>query len=290
VGKILVGTASWTDKTLLASGWYPQTADTPEKRLAYYARQFPLVEVDATYYAPPNEQTATLWAQRTPDGFTFNIKAFSLLTGHPTKVSALPKDLRPETDKTNVYPKDVPAQTYEDIWSRFLSALDPLVETGKLGLLLFQFPPWFTIRRSNKQTLLEVAARCKPLRVCVEFRHASWFAGDNQAETLTFLREHDLPYVVVDMPQGHKSSIPPVVEATSDLAVVRFHGHSDKWTSKDIYEKFGYRYSEKELAEWAPRLTALAEQTQQTHVLMNNCYSDYAQTNAEQLIGLLDLD
>jgi len=290
MGEIKVGTASWTDKTLLESGWYPATANTPEKRLGYYAKHFPLVEVDATYYAPPNEQTASLWAQRTPDGFTFNIKAFSLLTGHPTKVSALPKDLRPETDKKNVYPKDVPAQTYEDIWSRFLSALDPLVEANKLGLLLFQFPPWFTIRRSNKQTLLEVAARCKPLRVCVEFRHASWFEGDNQAETLAFLREHDLPYVVVDMPQGHKSSIPPVVEATSDVAVVRFHGHSDKWTSKDIYEKFGYRYSEKELAEWAPRLTALAEQTQQTHVLMNNCYSDYAQTNAEQLIGLLDSD
>jgi uncharacterized protein YecE (DUF72 family) len=290
MGEIKVGTASWTDKTLLESGWYPATATTPEKRLAYYAQQFPLVEVDATYYAPPNEQTASLWAQRTPDGFTFNIKAFSLLTGHPTKVSALPKDLRPETDKTNVYPKDVPAQTYEDIWSRFLSALDPLVEAGKLGLLLFQFPPWFTIRRSNKQTLLEVAARCRPLRVCVEFRHASWFEGDNQAETLEFLREHDLPYVVVDMPQGHKSSIPPVVEATSDLAVVRFHGHSDKWTSKNIYEKFGYRYSEQELAAWAPRLTALAEKTQQTHVLMNNCYSDYAQTNAGELLQLLDLD
>jgi uncharacterized protein YecE (DUF72 family) len=288
MGEIKVGTASWTDKTLLESGWYPATANTPEKRLAYYARQFPLVEVDATYYAPPNEQTAALWAQRTPDGFTFNIKAFSLLTGHPTKVSALPKDLRPETDKTNVYPKDVPAQTYEDIWSRFLSALDPLVEAGKLGLLLFQFPPWFTIRRSNKQTLLEVAARCKPLRVCVEFRHASWFAGDNQAETLAFLREHDLPYVVVDMPQGHKSSIPPVVEATSDLAVVRFHGHSDKWTSKDIYEKFGYLYSEQELAAWAPRLTALAEQTRSTHVLMNNCYGDYAQRNASELLQLLE--
>jgi len=290
MGEIKVGTASWTDKTLLESGWYPAAANTPEKRLAYYAKHFPLVEVDATYYAPPNEQTATLWAQRTPDGFTFNIKAFSLLTGHPTKVSALPKDLRPETDKANVYPKDVPAQTYEDIWSRFLSALDPLVEAGKLGLLLFQFPPWFTIRRSNKQTLLEVAARCKPLRICVEFRHASWFEGGNQAETLEFLREHDLPYVVVDMPQGHKSSIPPVVEATSDLAVVRFHGHSDKWTSKNIYEKFGYRYSAQELADWAPRLTALAEKSQSTHVLMNNCYSDYAQSNAEELIGLLEQD
>ncbi|WP_433133630.1 DUF72 domain-containing protein [Micromonospora sp. CA-240977] len=288
MGDILVGTASWTDRTLLDSGWYPQTADTPEKRLAYYARKFPLVEVDATYYSPPAEATARLWAERTPDGFTFNIKAFSLLTGHPTRVSALYKDLRPETDKKNVYPDDLPAQAYEEVWTRFLSALDPLVEAGKLGALLFQFPPWFTIKRANKQYLLEVAKRCAPLRPVYEFRHASWFDGDNADETLAFLREHKLPYVCVDMPQGHRSSLPPVLAATADLAVVRFHGHSDKWTSKDIHEKFGYHYSKRELADWAPKLRELAEQAGQTHVLMNNCYRDYAQTNATTLIGLLN--
>lgn len=246
------------------------------------------MEVDATYYAPPSEDTARLWAQRTPADFTFNIKAFSLLTGHPTKVSALPKDLRPETEKKNIYPDALPAQAYEDLWSRFLSALDPLVAVGKLGVILFQFPPWFTIRYANKQYILEVAARCRPLRIAVELRHESWFAGSNESETLDFLRKHDLPYVCVDMPQGHKSSIPPVVAATSDLAVVRFHGHSDKWTSKDIHEKFGYLYREEELAEWVPRLRGLSEQTEHTHVLMNNCYSDYAQRNAKQLIELLD--
>jgi uncharacterized protein YecE (DUF72 family) len=240
MGDIRVGTASWTDKTLLESGWYPETARTAEKRLAYYARHFPLVEVDATYYAPPNEQTVQLWVERTPKDFTFNIKAFSLLTGHPTKPSALYKDLRPATDKKNLYPNDLPAQAYEDLWSRFLSALDPLVDAGKLGMILFQFPPWFTIRRSNKEYMLEVASRCRPLRAAFELRHASWFDGDNQQETLDFLRRHDLPYVCVDMPQGHRSSIPPVLAATSDLAVVRFHGHSDRWTSKDIHENFGY--------------------------------------------------
>ncbi|MGC4868863.1 DUF72 domain-containing protein [Micromonospora sp. DT53] len=290
MGDILVGTASWTDRTLLDSGWYPQTADTPEKRLAYYARQFPLVEVDATYYSPPAEATARLWAERTPAGFTFNIKAFSLLTGHPTRVSALYKDLRPETDKKNVYPDDLPAQSYEEVWTRFLSALDPLVEAGKLGALLFQFPPWFTIKRANKQYLLEVAKRCAPLRPVYEFRHASWFDGDNADETLAFLREHKLPYVCVDMPQGHRSSLPPVLAATADLAVMRFHGHSDKWTSKDIHEKFGYHYSQRELADWAPKLRELADEAGQTHVLMNNCYRDYAQTNAKTLAGLLGVD
>lgn len=288
MSRILVGTASWTDKTLLASGWYPETANTAEKRLAYYARQFPLVEVDATYYSPPAESTAQLWVDRSPPGFVFNIKAFSLLTGHPTKVSAIYKDLRPETDKKNVYPDDLTPQAYEDVWTRFLSALDPLVAAGKLGVILFQFPPWFTIRRSNKQYLLEVAKRCSPLRIAVELRHESWFAGDNQAETLDFLRQHNLPYVSVDMPQGYRSSIPPVLEATSDLSVVRFHGHSDKWTSKDIYEKFGYLYSESELESWVPKLRELSRETAQTHVLMNNCRGDYAQRNAQTLIDLLE--
>jgi uncharacterized protein YecE (DUF72 family) len=287
MGSIKVGTASWTDRTLLESGWYPASAGTPEKRLAYYARQFPVVEVDSTYYGPPAEQTTRLWAQRTPDGFTFNIKAFSLLTGHPTKVSAIYKDLRPETDKKNVYPGDLAPQAYEEIWGRFLAALDPLAEAGKLGAVLFQFPPWFGIRRSNKDYLIEVAARCKPLRPVFEFRNASWFEGDNRDETLEFLRRRELPLVCVDMPQGHKSSVPPILEATADLAVVRFHGHSDKWTSKDIHEKFGYEYSRKELAGWAPRLRALADEVKQTHVFMNNCYSDYAQRNATTLIELL---
>jgi uncharacterized protein YecE (DUF72 family) len=77
---------------------------------ALLRRQFPLVEVDATYYALPAEQTAALWAARTPAGFTFNIKAFSLFTHHPTPVAALPKDLRPAAEKTGkdrVYLKDV---------------------------------------------------------------------------------------------------------------------------------------------------------------------------------------
>ncbi|BCB75474.1 DUF72 domain-containing protein [Phytohabitans flavus] len=287
MGEIKVGTASWTDRTLLESGWYPAGADTPEKRLGFYAEKFPLVEVDATYYSPPAEQTAALWAERTPPGFTFNIKAFSLLTGHPTKVSALYKDLRPETEKKNVYPGDLEPAAYEQVWERFLSALQPLVDAGKLGALLFQFPPWFTIRRSNKQYLLEVQRRVRPLRAVYEFRHASWFEGGNRDETLEFLREHKLPYVSVDMPQGYKSSIPPVLAATADLAVVRFHGHSEKWTSNDIHEKFGYLYTDRELKDWAPKLKKLASQAEQMHVLTNNCYSDYAQRNAGQLIELL---
>jgi uncharacterized protein YecE (DUF72 family) len=286
MGQIKLGTASWTDKTLIASGWYPPEADTPEKRLRFYARQFPLVEVDATYYALPAEQTATAWAERTPAGFTFNVKAFSLFTQHPTPVRALPADLREAASasgKDRVYLKDVDPAVADQAWDRFLAALEPLNSAGKLGAILLQFPPWFPIGRGRKDYILSCAQRVAPRRVCVEFRNRTWMTEDNQAETLDFLASHQLPYVCVDMPQGYPSSIPPVLAVTSDLAVVRMHGHSDKWDSKDIYERFGYEYSPKELAEWAPKIRDLADRADTTHVLFNNCYSNYAQVNARQL-------
>ncbi|HVQ93444.1 MAG TPA: DUF72 domain-containing protein, partial [Mycobacteriales bacterium] len=254
MADIRVGTASWTDKTLLASGWYPDDVKSAAERLGYYAKQFPLVEVDSTYYTPPNERNSDLWVARTPAGFTFNIKAFSLLTQHPTKPSALYKDLRPEGVTKNLYLKDVEESTVDAVWERFRSALEPLQAAGKLGAILFQFPQWFPIGRHNKHYILECKRRCEPYRICVEFRNKTWLSDDNQAETLDFLTSYGLPYVCVDMPQGHPSSVPPVVAATADLAVVRFHGHSEKWTSRDIYERFGYHYSKPELKSWAPKI------------------------------------
>ena len=291
MGQVRVGTASWTDRTLIESGWYPREADTPERRLRYYARQFALVEVDATSYALPAEQTAMAWAARTPAGFTFNVKAFSLFTQHPTPVAALPKDLRPAAEKTGkdrIYLKDVDQAVTDQVWERFLRALDPLRAERKLGAILLQFPPWFAIGRARKDYIVACAERAAPDRVCIEFRNRTWMTPDNQEEILGFLEQHRLPYVGVDMPQGHRDSIPPVLAATApDLAVVRLHGHSDKWDSKDIHERFGYRYSDGELMEWAPRIRDLADHAATTHVLFNNCYRDYAQVNAQQLAALL---
>ena len=294
MSDIRVGTASWTDKTLIESGWYPPEANNPEKRLRYYSRQFPLVEVDSSYYALPAEQTAAAWADRSPAGFTFNVKAFSLFTQHPTRIAALPKDLRGEVTKnkkfegkTNVYLKDIDPEITEQAWVRFLSALEPLREAGKLGAILFQFPQWFPISRRHKDYILACKERVAPRQACIEFRNRTWMTEDNQAETLDFLASYGLPYVCVDEPQGYPSSIPPVLAATARLAVVRMHGHSDNWDSHDIQEKFRYRYSEKELKEWAPKVRKLAGEADRTHVLFNNCYSDDAQVNAKQLMTLL---
>jgi uncharacterized protein YecE (DUF72 family) len=291
VGEVLIGTASWTDKSLLKSGWYPSGASSAEDRLRFYAEHFPLVEVDSTYYFPPSEKNSELWVERTPPGFTFNVKAFSLLTQHPTKVEALYKDLDVPADKKSVYPKDLNQDVIDEVWDRFLSALEPLQAAGKLGALLFQYPPWFHVGKANRDYIIECAKRAAPIPICVEFRNKTWMSEENRAKTLDFLEGHGLPYVCVDMPQGFVSSIPPVVAATADLSVIRFHGHNDaEWESGSVQRRFKYLYSKKELAEWAPKIEKLAEESKKTHVLMNNCYQDYAQRNARELAELLRAD
>ena len=211
------------------------------------------------------------------------------------RIAALPKDLRPLAEKTakgkaNVYLKDTDPELADQAWARFLAALEPLRQTGRLGAILFQFQQWFVIGRERKDYILSCAERVAPRQLCIEFRNKTWMSEDNRAETLKFLADHQLPYVVVDEPQGHTSSVPPVVAATAPLAVMRFHGHSDHWDSNSIQEKYRYRYSEKELKGWAPKVRELSREADVTHVLFNNCYRNDAQVNAQQLIDLLHDD
>jgi uncharacterized protein YecE (DUF72 family) len=299
-GKILVGTSSWTDKTLIKDGgFYPSTAKTAEARLKYYSSQFPLVEVDSTYYFPPSERNAELWIERTPKQFTFNVKAYSLLTNHPTRPDSLYADIRESLpkealDKRFVYRDKLPDDAVDEVWQRFHDALMPLHSAGKLGAVLFQFPQWFVISRKNKSYIEECAERLQDFRMAVEFRHKTWLSDRNQEETLGFLEQHDLPFVCVDMPQGFDSSLPPMAAATaSDLSMVRFHGRDKKaWKTKSetASERFRYDYSKEELQEWVPQIKTLAEQTRETHILMNNCYRDFAVRNARELGDMLDLD
>jgi len=292
-GEILVGTSSWTDPTLLASGWYPPEAKSAEARLAFYASQFPLVEVDATYYAPPSARNAALWVERTPAHFTFNVKAYSLLTQHPTKVASLPKALRAHAgDKRSAYQKDLPLEAVDEVFEMFRSALMPLHSAGKLGCVLFQFPEWFVPSRDNKAYVESCLARLPDYRIAVEFRRGTWMTGEDPAErTLEWLRSIGAVYVCLDMPQGFASSVPDVVASTApDLAVVRFHGRNvQTWKKKGISvaERFDYLYAEDELRAWQPRLLELAGEVKRTHVLFNNCYQDKGVRNAAQLALML---
>jgi uncharacterized protein YecE (DUF72 family) len=123
-------------------------------------------------------------------------------------------------------------------------------------------------------------------RLAVEFRHNSWVNEKNRQRTMDFLRQNDLPFVCVDEPQGFQSSVPPIVEATSDIGLIRFHGRNrEMWEKKGISvaERFNYLYSENELREWVPRIKELAAKTRQLHVLFNNCYADKAVVNARQI-------
>jgi uncharacterized protein YecE (DUF72 family) len=296
--RVLVGISSWTEPTLIKRGdFYPKGVSSAEERLRFYSSQFPIVEVDSTYYFPPSERNAELWIERTPADFTFNIKAYSLLTNHPTKVESLYKDVRealPEETaaKRNVYREGLPPELVDEIWQRFRDALMPLHSAGKLGAVLFQFPQWFVIGRASKDYLLECKERLIDFRLAMEFRHKLWMEERNREETLSFLEEHNLPYVCVDMPQGFDSSLPPVAAATSkELAMIRFHGrNAEVWEKKvrTAAERFRYEYAEEELATWVPQVESLAEHARETHVVMNNCYENYAVKNARQLAALLE--
>jgi uncharacterized protein YecE (DUF72 family) len=297
-GTVLVGISSWTEPTLIKKGgFYPRQSMSAEERLKFYASRFPIVEVDSTYYFPPSEKNSALWIERTDKDFVFNIKAYALLTNHPPKADSLYKDVKEAlpkelAEKRNVYREQMPNELVEEVWQRFADALMPLHSAGKLGAVLFQFPQWFVISRASKAYILECQQRLPDFRIAVELRHKSWMEPRNQEETLSFLSEHDLPYVCVDMPQGFDSSIPPVAAATStELAMVRFHGRkSETWEAKGIgaAERFGYDYDQSELKEWGPKIEALAAEARETHVIMNNCYADYAVRNARQLAALLE--
>ncbi len=297
-GSIRLGTASWTDPTMTAKGvFYPTEADTAEERLQFYASQFPLVEVDATYYALPARRTAELWRDRTPPDFTFDVKAHALMTGQPTDNKRLPKVLREALPaelaaKSRIYARDLPPELLDAVFEMFLDGLEPLREAGQLGSILLQYPRWFFPISQSRDEILETRERLEGVDVAVEIRNASWFNEKNLERTLRFLDDNQLPFVMVDGPQGFKSSVPPITAVTSaDLAIIRFHGRrTETWEAKGIpvVERFRYLYDRSELQEWAPRIREAAGQAKQTHVLMNNCYANYGATNAREMAKLLE--
>jgi len=294
--RILVGTASWTDKTLIDCGrFYPPDCKSPEDRLRYYASKFPIVELDSSFYALPSHANAERWAERTPDGFVMNVKAFRALTTHQTPHKALPRDLQAQVKpgaRGNVYLKDMPGEVVDELWRRYLFALQPLAEAGRLGALHFQFPPWFVAKREHYAYLDEVRERLEGYTVAVEFRHRSWFTEDTTDAVLEFHRERRFVNVVVDEPQGPSNTIPAVWAVTNpDLAIVRLHGRNHAtWNIRDATsasDRFDYDYSTAELEQLALPIRELAAEARTTHVLFNNNREDQGQRNALSLMDLL---
>jgi uncharacterized protein YecE (DUF72 family) len=296
--EIRIGTASWTDPTMVRGNvFYPRGVSSAEERLRYYAEQFPVVEVDASYYSLPERATARLWAERTPPGFSFHVKAHALMTGQPTEVARLPEalvDALPSAvaGKPRVYAKDLPDDLTDAVWAHFLDALAPLEETGKLGGILLQYPRWFLPTPANKQLLAEAATRLAGIAATVELRNHLWFnSARSTGWTLDLLRELGLTHVIVDGPQGLESSVPPVAAVTNPaLAMVRLHGRrTATWEAPKVptVERYRYLYSPAELDAAMPLIESASAEATRTIVFFNNCYGNYGATNAREMIARL---
>jgi uncharacterized protein YecE (DUF72 family) len=295
--EIRFGTASWTDPSLIAPGvFYPERATSPEARLKYYASVFSVVEVDSTYYALPTRRVAELWAERTPDDFVFDVKAFGWMTGHATETDRLPrllKDALPNelAAKKRLYAKDVPHELRDEAWRIFADALFPLQDAGKLGAVFLQYPSWVRPAAHSAEMLARARRRLGALPIAVEFRHGDWLAPAQRERTLAMLRENEMSYVVVDEPQGFASSVPPVTAVTAPrLAVIRLHGRRGETWEKPgtpVLERFRYLYSERELTPWVPKIVEIAGESAHVHVVFNNCYGNYGTTNALEMASLV---
>lgn len=296
VGRVLCGTAGWTDPTLIACGsFYPSQIRSSAQRLAYYASQFPMVEVDSTYYAIPAPNVTRSWVERTPPEFVFDIKAYPILTGHPLDRARLPRDIveslaavKPEAKR--LYPKDVPAEVRNELIGRFRLALEPLQEAGRLGCVMLQFPPWFTATRGNARQLEALPDALPGITLAVELRHPSWFERERRSRLFDLLRARQLAYVSVDEPDVHGGGVPPVFEVTrTDLAVLRFHGHNRAgWRqAASVHERFNYLYSPDEIRAFSKPVQAMADKAAKVHAVYNNCVRDYAQVNAKGLAAVL---
>lgn len=291
--QYLVGTASWTDPTLVKSDtFYPPSMRTAEDRLRFYAEQFSTVEVDASYYALLSEKNSQRWVERTPPGFIFSIKAFALLTQHAAEVARLPlniKSMLPEKQRAERRLKYPSKEVLERAFQMFHSSLAPLRDAGKLGMLVFQFPPYFTYRRSNFDYLESLPVRLPGDSIAVEFRHPSWVAEERRRrETMDFLRSNRLCYVSVDEPQL-SGTLPSFLQTTGPEAYIRFHGRNrESWHARNltVAERYKYLYSERELAEWADRIRELGG-ISRAHVIFNNCYRNFGVMNATTMRAML---
>jgi uncharacterized protein YecE (DUF72 family) len=296
--NVRVGTCSWTDPSLIKSkAFYPRGCSTSEQRLLYYASRFPLVEVDSSFFAMPQPQHAVLWAERSPAEFQFNVKAFRLLTGHQTPAQVFPPDMRPylpplPARKKNHYYADVPPELRDELWRRFIGALQPLKAAGKLKAVHFQFAPWATASSEWRAHVEQCVDRMAGFLLAVEFRNETWFDEPQASSTLAWERELGVAHVVVDEPQGIGNFSRGVWAVTNpQLAVVRLHGrNAETWTGKGLSassERFNYEYGETELAELARQIDSLAEEAFDLQVLVNVNFEDQGIRAAQRLVGLL---
>jgi uncharacterized protein YecE (DUF72 family) len=298
--RVRVGICSWADPALIESGaFYPRKSMSAEARLRFYAGVFDVVEVNASYYAIPDVLTVRRWTERTPPGFVFHVKAWSLMTGHHPRAQTLPADVqarlpaRPRRSaRGEILADEVPPEGLDAAFRLFRAALAPLEAAGKLGYVLFQFAPWVHFEPRRLEYLASLPARLPGCTVAVELRHHSWFP-DHADETLRALRAARLAHVITDAP-AVAGAMPHVTAVTAPTAILRLHGrHAEGWLRQlrgeepSVREKYDYLYSDTELAALVPEIHGLAEEAEEVFVSFNNNNRDYPVRNARTLRGLL---
>jgi uncharacterized protein YecE (DUF72 family) len=285
-GKILVGTASWSDPGFVER-WYPKKMPAGE-RLGWYAQHFDLVEVNSTFYSVPEPRMVERWCAATADDFTFDVKLHQLFSFHSTRAKLLPPDLqkRAETDaRGNIKP--TPA-LQEALLKTFLRSMLIFRQARKLGVLLLQLSPAFSPRKHDLGELEPLIDMLSDYELAIEFRNRNWAVGDQLESTIDFVRKHRAIFVNVDAPASDHFMVMPsdVDEVTnSKVAYLRLHGRNTKAyvTGKTVAARFNYDYSDDEIAEVAQRSRELAREARELHVIFNNNNLDYAPRAALRL-------
>ena len=263
---VRIGTCSFADEGLLKH-WYPRGVSTPAKRLAYYGERFDTVEVDSPFYHLPDPTVTAKWAERTPDGFVFHVKAHKTLTHHE---------------------EAEPSAAFAD----FRASIEPLELSGKVRGILLQYHPRFKKSEEAMEELEGVRDLLDPLVPLIEFRHRSWLEPWERDDTFAFLEQHGLAYVSVDAPATRASNVVPrVAAATHRVAYIRFHGRNWKtWNikSEKSSDRFDWMYSDQELTEWVEPMGRLAAEAEEVYALFNNNKDDFAPRSAAIFRKLLD--
>jgi uncharacterized protein YecE (DUF72 family) len=286
LGKILVGTASWSDPGFVER-WYPKKMPAGE-RLEWYAQHFDMVEVNSTFYSVPEPRMVERWCAATPNDFTFDVKLHQLFSFHSTPAKLLPPDLqrRADTDAKGRV-KSTP-DLREALLKTFLGATSIFHDAGKLGVFLLQLSPSFSPRKHKLHELERLIEMLSGYDLAIEFRNRNWATGDQLQSTIDFLQKHHVIFVNVDAPASDHFMVMPsnIDEVTNaDLAYLRLHGRNAKAyiTGKTVAARFDYDYSENEVAEVAQRSRKLAKEARELHVIFNNNNLDYAPRAALRL-------
>ncbi|AOM82016.1 DUF72 domain-containing protein [Salisediminibacterium beveridgei] len=269
--QLLIGCTGWGDHDTLY-----ETPGSAGRKLQTYASHFPIVELDATFYAIPNEQTVQKWIAETPDIFQFVVKAYQGMTGHQREEN--------------------PFSSQKAMFDAFDTAMAPMRDAGKLAMILFQFPPWFTVTKERVNLLRGIRERYRDYDLALEFRHQSWFSDEMREKTLSYMRADQWIHSICDEPQAGEKSIPCVPEPTSsDKSLVRLHGrNTGGWTYPSKGEewrdvRYLYEYNRAELEELSQLIQNIHEQVGESYVVFNNNSGGHAAQNAKQVQEILGI-